>query len=48
MAATRSDLFTVEVVTTGPELLITQVVAPRSDLFTLEVVITGTELLVKW
>ena len=41
-------MFTVEVVTTGPELLITQMVTPRSDLFTVEVVITGPELLVKW
>ena len=31
-------LFTVEVKTTGQELLITQVITTRSDLFTVEVV----------
>ena len=46
MATTRSDLFTVEVVTTGPQLLITQVVTTRSDLFTVEVVTTGPKLLI--
>ena len=48
MVTLRSDLFTVEVATTGPEPLITQMVTPRSDLFTVEEVITGPELLVKW
>ena len=42
VVTTRSDLFTVEVVTTG----ITQVVTTRSDLFTVEVVTTGSELLI--
>ena len=46
MITTRSDLFTVEVVTPGPECLITQVVTTRSDLFTVEVVTTGPELLI--
>ena len=47
MVTTRSDLFTVEVVTTGPKLLITQVATTRSDLFTVEVVqqTTGPEFL---
>ena len=43
MATTRSDLFTVEVETTGPELLITHVATTRSDLFTVEVVTPGLE-----
>jgi hypothetical protein len=41
-----SDLFTVEAITTGPELLIIQVVTTRSELFTVEVVTTGPELLI--
>ena len=44
-----SDLLTVEVVTTGPELLITQVATTMSDLLTVEVETTGSEfLLLKW
>ena len=40
-----SDLLTVEVVTTGPELLITQVVTIMSYMFIVKVT-TGPELLI--
>jgi hypothetical protein len=46
VVTTRSDLFTVEMVTTGSELLITQVITTRSYMFTVEVEATGPELLI--
>jgi molybdopterin-biosynthesis enzyme MoeA-like protein len=39
-------MLTAEVVTTGTELLITQVVTTRSDLLTVAVVTTGPKLLI--